>query len=88
MKPYVIAEMGVNFYDTAKKLNINPLEAAKMYIDAAAEAGIDCAKFQSYKAGTIVSKNSPAYWDLTKEPTKTQYELFLNRASKKQDCDK
>ena len=75
MKPYVIAEMGVNFYDTAKKLNINPLEAAKMYIDAAAEAGIDCAKFQSYKAGTIVSKNSPAYWDLTKEPTKTQYEL-------------
>lgn len=43
--------MGVNFYDTAKKLNINPLEAAKMYIDAAAEAGIDCAKFQSYKAG-------------------------------------
>ena len=41
MKPYVIAEMGVNFYDTAKKLNINPLEAAKMYIDAAAEAGID-----------------------------------------------
>lgn len=65
MKPYVIAEMGVNFYDTAKKLNINPLEAAKMYIDAAAEAGIDCAKFQSYKAGTIVSKNSPAYWDLS-----------------------
>lgn len=49
MKPYVIAEMGVNFYDTAKKLNINPLEAAKMYIDAAAEAGIDCAKFHHIK---------------------------------------
>ena len=76
MKPYVIAEMGVNFYDTAKALNITPLEAAKMYIDAAAEAGIDCAKFQSYKADTIVSKNSPAYWDLTKEPTKTQHALF------------
>ena len=76
-KPYLIAEMGVNFYDTAKALNITPLEAAKMYIDKAAEAGIDCAKFQSYKAGTIVSKNSPAYWDTTKEPTKTQYELFL-----------
>lgn len=77
MKPYVIAEMGVNFYDTAKVLGITPLEAAKMYIDAAAEVGIDCAKFQSYKADTIVSKNSPAYWDLTKEPTKTQHELFL-----------
>ena len=76
-KPYLIAEMGVNFYDTAKVLNISPLEAAKLYIDKAAEAGIDCAKFQSYKANTIVSKNSPAYWDTTKEPTKTQYELFL-----------
>ena len=76
-KPYVIAEMGVNFYDTAKVLRISPLEAAKLYIDKAAEVGMDCAKFQSYKAGTIVSKNSPAYWDMTKEPTKTQYELFL-----------
>ena len=80
-KPYVIAEMGVNFYDTAKVLNISPLEAAKLYIDKAAEAGIDCAKFQSYKANTIVSKNSPAYWDTTKEPTKTQYELFLKHDS-------
>lgn len=76
-RPYIIAEMGVNFYDTAKILKITPLEAAKLYIDKAAEAGIDCAKFQSYKANTIVSKNSPAYWDTTKEPTKTQYELFL-----------
>lgn len=80
-RPYLIAEMGVNFYDTARVLGISPLEAAKMYIDAAADAGIDCAKFQSYKAGTIVSKNSPAYWDTTKEPTKTQYELFLKHDS-------
>ena len=77
MKPYVIAEMGVNFFDTAKDLKITPLEAAKLYIDEAAKAGIDCAKFQSYKASTIVSKNSPAYWDTSKEATKTQYELFL-----------
>lgn len=75
-KPYVIAEMGVNFFDTAKELNISPLEAAKLYIDKASDAGIDCAKFQSYKAETIVSKNSPAYWDISKESTKTQYELF------------
>lgn len=80
-KPYIIAEIGVNFYDTAKALGISALDAAKMYIDAAAEVGIDCAKFQSYKAGTIVSKNSPAYWDITKEPTKTQYELFLKHDS-------
>ncbi len=76
-KPYLIAEMGVNFYDTARALEISPMEAAKMYIDRAADVGIDCAKFQSYKAKTIVSKNSPAYWDTTKEPTKTQYELFM-----------
>ena len=80
-KPYLIAEIGVNFYDTARVMNITPLEAAKLYIDKVAEAGVDCAKFQSYKAGTIVSKNSPAYWDTTKEPTKTQYELFLKHDS-------
>lgn len=80
-KPYIIAEMGVNFYDTARVMGITPLDAAKLYIDKAADAGIDCAKFQSYKAGTIVSKNSPAYWDTTKEPTKTQYELFLKHDS-------
>ena len=66
-KPYIIAEMGVNFYDTARVLNIAPIDAAKMYIDAAKKAGVDAAKFQSYKAETIASKNSPAYWDLTKE---------------------
>ena len=91
-KLYLIAEMGVNFYDTAKQLNISPLEAAKLYIDKAAEAGIDCAKFQSYKANTIVSKNSPAYWDTTKEATKTQYELFqkfdgFGEAEYKELCD-
>ncbi len=76
-KPYIMAEIGVNYYDTAKELEISPLDAAKLYIDEAKKAGIDCVKFQSYKANTIVSKNSPAYWDTTKEKTKTQYELFL-----------
>lgn len=80
-KPYIIAEMGVNFYDTARVMGITPLEAAKLYIDKAAEVGINCAKFQSYKANTIASKNSPAYWDITKEPTKTQYELFMKHDS-------
>ena len=75
-QPYVIAEIGVNFYDTARVEGITPLEAAKRYVQAAKDAGIDAVKFQSYKADTIVSKNSPAYWDTSKEPTKTQYELF------------
>lgn len=75
-EPYVIAEMGVNFYDTADAMNITPLEAAKLYVDKAAEVDVDCVKFQTYKADKIASKNSPAYWDTSKEPTKTQYELF------------
>ncbi|MGP1348162.1 MAG: N-acetylneuraminate synthase family protein [Stomatobaculum sp.] len=90
--PYVIAEMGVNFYDTAKAKGITPLEAAKLYIDSAAEAGCDCAKFQSYKADTIVSKNSPAYWDLSQEPTETQHALFkkhdgFNEEDYRELCD-
>lgn len=85
-RPYLIAELGVNFYDTAKAENITPLEAAKKYIDQAKWAGVDAVKFQSYKANTIVSKNSPAYWDTSKEPTKTQYELFtkFDRFSQKE----
>ena len=75
-KPFIIAEIGVNFYDTAKVEHITPLEAAKKYVLEAKKAGIDAVKFQSYKAKTIVSKNSPAYWDTSKEPTKTQFELF------------
>jgi len=67
-KPYIIAEIGVNHegsMDTAKKL-----------IDMAKEGGADAAKFQSYKADTLASKNSPSYWDTNKEPTKSQHELF------------
>ena len=35
-------------------------------------------KFQTYKSDTIVSKNSPAHWDLKKEKTKSQYLLFAH----------
>lgn len=75
-KPYVIAEIGVNFYDTSKRENISLMEAAKKYIWEAKHSGVDAVKFQSYKADTIVSKKSPAYWDTRQEPTATQYELF------------
>jgi len=74
--PYVIAEAGVNFYDTAKTRGVTPLEEAMFYVDEAKRAGINAIKFQTYKAGKIASKNSPSYWDLTKEPTTSQYQLF------------
>ncbi|GEQ32288.1 acetylneuraminic acid synthetase [Marinilactibacillus psychrotolerans] len=73
---YVIGEIGVNYYDIAKKEDITPMEAAKLMIDKAKESGMDAVKFQTYKAGTIASKFSPSYWDTSEESTTSQYELF------------
>ena len=67
-RPYIIAEAGVNHegsFDIAKRL-----------IDEAKEGGADAIKFQTYKAEKIASKNSPSYWDTSKESTKSQFALF------------
>jgi N-acetylneuraminate synthase len=45
-------------------------------IELAHEGGAHGAKFQSYKANTLASKQSPAYWDTSKEATLSQHELF------------
>lgn len=66
--PYIIAEIGVN--------HEGDLERAKEMIEEVAKAGGDAVKFQVYRAETLASKYSPAYWDTSKEPTKSQYELF------------
>lgn len=67
-RPYIIAEIGVNHEGS--------LDLAKKLIELAKEGGADGAKFQSYKADTLASKNSPAYWDTSKEATRSQHELF------------
>ena len=72
-KPYIIAEAGVNHEGS--------IEIAKRLCDEAKEGGADAIKFQTYKADTIASKDSPAYWDTTKEPTTSQYELFKKHDS-------
>jgi sialic acid synthase SpsE len=72
-KPYIIAEIGVNHEGS--------MEQAKKLIELAKDGGADAAKFQSYKAGTLASKHSPAYWDRTEETADSQYELF-----KRYDC--
>ncbi|ERJ01131.1 MULTISPECIES: N-acetylneuraminate synthase family protein [Eubacteriales] len=72
----LIAEIGVNYYDIAEKLNLSLMDAAKLMVAEAKNAGIHAVKFQSYKADTLASKHSPAYWDLDEEKTKSQYELF------------
>jgi sialic acid synthase SpsE len=68
LTPYIIAEIGVNHEGS--------MELAKRLIDECAAGGAHAAKFQSYKASKIASKNSPAYWDQTKEPTDSQFKLF------------
>ena len=75
-RPYIIAEIGVNYYDIAKQRNISLMEASKLMVKEAKQAGANAVKFQSYKANKIASKNSPSYWDLTKESTNNQYDLF------------
>ncbi len=68
LNPYIIAEIGVNHEGS--------LPLAKELIDQASNGGASCAKFQAYKANLIASKDSPYYWDIEKESTKSQYELF------------
>ena len=68
LNPYVIAEIGVN--------HEGDMDLAKRLIRESKEAGAHAAKFQAYKAEKIASKNSPAYWDTSKEPTDSQFKLF------------
>ena len=68
LTPFIIAEAGVN--------HECDMEVAKRLIYEAKEGGADAIKFQTYKAGKIASKHSPYYWDISKEPTKSQYKLF------------
>lgn len=74
--PFIIAEIGVNYYDHARELGISVLDAAKLMVDEAAKGGAHAVKFQTYKAGKLASKHSPAYWDQREEPTTSQFELF------------
>ncbi len=73
VKPYFIAEVGVNHEGSMK--------TAKRLVDDAKEGGAHAVKFQSYKAETLASKHSPAYWDTTKEPTESQFKLFKKHDS-------
>ena len=67
-RPYIIAEAGVNHEGS--------IDLARRLIDEAAEGGADSIKFQTYRAETLASRHSPAYWDLNSEPTTSQFKLF------------
>lgn len=71
--PYVIAEAGVN--------HEGDINLAKRLINEAHEGGADSIKFQTYKAEHLAVRNSPAYWDMNKETTPTQFDLFKKHDS-------
>lgn len=73
---YIIAEIGVNYYEIAEKNNISTLDAAKLMIKKAKESGADAVKFQTYKAENLVMIDSPGSWDKNDITVDTQYELF------------
>ena len=66
--PYLIAEIGVN--------HESDLQTAKNLCLEAKESGANAAKFQTYKAESIASKEAKAYWDLNENSITSQKELF------------
>lgn len=64
-KCYIIAEIGGNF---------TTYEEAKALIDAAKSSGVDCVKFQTFKAETISCKNQ--FFDMESTGKISQYEYF------------
>lgn len=69
-KVFIIAEAGVNHNGS--------FELAKKLIDAAADAGADCVKFQTFKADTIVSKSAQKaeYQKKMTDAGESQYQML------------
>lgn len=69
-KTYIIAEAGVNHNGS--------LDMAKQLVDVAVEAGAGAVKFQTFKAGNIVSKNAPKaeYQTKTTGDMETQLQMI------------
>ncbi|WP_407381687.1 N-acetylneuraminate synthase family protein [Methanobrevibacter sp.] len=57
-KPFLIADIGVNYYEIAEKEEISLIEAAKLMILEAKKCGVDAVKFQSYKTENILSRKT------------------------------
>ena len=70
MSVFVIAEAGVNHNGS--------LDLARELINAAAQAGVDAVKFQTFKASEIVSRDAPkaAYQQRNTDQAESQFEMI------------
>lgn len=80
-KPFLIADIGVNYYDIAQKEEISDIEAAKLMILEAKRAGVDAVKFESYKTENIISDESSDQFELFKK-----YDSFGKEEFKQLAC--
>ena len=69
IKPYFIAEAGVNHECS--------MQTAKKLIDLAKKVAQMQLNFKLIRQIKIASKNSPSYWDLNEEKTKSQYRVIF-----------
>ena len=77
-KPFLIADIGVNFQAIAEKEGISDIDAAKLMIEESKKCGVDAVEFKVYDAENIDSYDAPEYLGLSGEHSSSQFELFKN----------